>query len=89
MSIQSYFEQFHDANPGIYEEFVRVVFDGIDAGKTRMSAKFIFEFIRWHRPAARQYDLLNNNFTSRYARMFIADFPAYPDIFEIRELISK
>lgn len=91
MTIQLDFEQFHDSNPGVYEEFCRLAFEGAAAGRTRVSSKFIFEMLRWHGrlPKTSSGYKFNNSFTSRYSRMFIAQFPVHADLFEVREILTK
>lgn len=90
MTIQLDFEQFHDACPQVYEEFSRLAFDGVAAGRTRVSSKFIFEMLRWSGklPKATPHCAFKNSFTSRYSRMFMAQFPAHRDLFEVREIFT-
>lgn len=85
-TIDSKFKAFHDANPQVYDRFCEIAFDAIVRGKTRMSSKFIFELMRWenHSVLASGFD---NRFTSRYSRLFIAQFPRYASVFETRELL--
>lgn len=83
MTIQLDFERFHDANPGVYDDFKALTFEGIAKGKTRLSAHFLCQMIVWNKGVK-----VNNNFSSRYARMFDAEHPAHSDVFETREILT-
>ena len=59
-------------NPEVWDLFEFFSLQAIDAGRTRMGAKMIFERIRWHsviETTSMEYKL-NNNHTSYYARKF-------------------
>ena len=87
MTIDARFKEFHDANPGVYELFERLVMQGIAMGKTRISAKFIFELMRWSgKLQLNGTTTLNNNFTSRYVREFSARHPTHSGVFETRTI---
>jgi hypothetical protein len=88
-SIQTRFEAFHANHPEVYRAIVKLAFDLKTRGFRRYGLKSLFERVRWHF----QIDLdlgeewkLNNNYTSRYARKLMAEFPELEGFFEVREL---
>jgi len=86
--ISSAFAEFHRENPHVYSHFKDFATRAILAGVRRTSSKFIIERIRWELMVeTRSSDFkINNNFTSRYARLFIEDFPQHHELFALREL---
>lgn len=92
MTIEARFNNFHAANPHVYELFKRFAFEAIKLGARRISAKFILERVRWEsmiKTRGAHGFKLNNDFTSRYARLFIAEYPTHSDIFETRSLFTR
>lgn len=91
MTIQHKFEEFHKDNPNVFRLFRRYSRMAKDAGSTQYSAKAIFERVRWHvNIATRSKDAfkLNNNYTSRYARMLADTDSSFTDFFVNRKLRS-
>lgn len=88
MTIEARFNKFHDDNPLVYEHFKFYAHQAITAGAKRLSSKFLIERIRWEAMVVtRSVDFrINNDFTSRYSRMFVVDFPMHAELFETREL---
>ena len=86
---QAKFERYHKENPEIWEEFKRVTFELIKAGRKHYSADGILHAIRFN-TAIRGNDerKINNNYSSMYSRMFTANFPEHKDFFEQRILKS-
>jgi hypothetical protein len=89
-SIQEKFLEFDKKNPLVYRMFCEQINKAIKLGKTKISAKTVLGFVRWE---AQFYTIgdeykINDAFTSRYARKFIADFPKFQDIFNFRNLRS-
>ena len=85
------FEDFHQDNPLVYDLFKRFALRAIRSGYKHFSAKTIIERIRWE-AAVETKDpnfKINNNFTSRYSRLFQKDFPQYSGFFRDRKLISR
>lgn len=98
MTIQQRFEDFHAANPHVYTLFKRYAYDLMKAGHRRLSANLIVNRIRWesavtttgsgwHVAAGKPF-LINDNFSNRYARMFVQQFPMHADKFEFRSTRS-
>lgn len=86
--IQQNFEVFHAEHPEVYELFRRFTHIMIDRGFENGSAKLIFERIRWETAIELRRDpvKLNNNYTSRYARMFENQYPQHRGFFRMRKL---
>ncbi len=89
MTIQQKFQIYHEQNPNVYEAFKKYAFAAINGGRKKYSAKSILERVRWHL----NFEIVgdetyknNNNYTSRYARLFIQDYPEHKDFFEFREI---
>lgn len=83
------FLKFHKTNPHIFALFQREVFKAINAGKNKLSARTIIEFIRWNFfiEIEDNSDIIykiNNNYIPYYARMFMKNHPEYEEIFELR-----
>ena len=75
-SIQEEFERFHADNPHVYELLVSYAIKARRAGWTSYGVKSLFERVRWHVHVDTQDEAgfkLNNNYTSRYARMLNED----------------
>ena len=85
--IHEAFWRFHRQNPEVYALFDRFTRQLIAAGYERGSAKLIFERIRWETmfraPGAVK---LNNNYTSRYARLWEGQNPKHKGFFRTRAL---
>lgn len=90
--IQAAFERFHAENPHVFDMFVRFAMEMRQAGYNRGSAGLIFERIRWElrmdtfssEPVA-----LNNNYRSRYARLFEQTYPEWRGFFRKRRLAPR
>lgn len=99
-SIQDSFNEFHKANPHVYAMFKREVFKCIKQGKIKLSSKKLINEMRWDRQFTTEGNTLftdmeetrnfkvNDAFTSRYARLFINDFPEHKDIFKLKTIRS-
>lgn len=90
--IQREFEEFHRANPHVYELLCKYARQVKDAGRSRYSMDAIFHRIRWHvRIELRKADpfKLNDHYTSRYARLVMEREPDLKDFFETRELKER
>lgn len=86
--IQSNFEVFHRDNPYIFKLFEELALKAISKGKRKIGSKQIIEVIRWKiwvETEGEKYKI-NNNYTSRYGRLFVAKHPQYKDRFEFRKL---
>lgn len=91
-TIDEAFAEFHEAHPEVYEHFKTLANQLRSRGHKRYGAKGIVEVIRFHRattgPDVNGFKI-NNNFTSRYARMLIEEDPSFDGFFEMRRLKSQ
>lgn len=94
MTIQERFERFHDKHPDVYMDIVRLARNWRCHGSDRWGIEAAFAVLRWeHRMAGlpdpdEEYKL-NDHYTSRYARLIMANEPDLEGIFETRELRSE
>lgn len=88
LTIQQRFEQWHALNPWVYTALEHLVEDWLAMGHTRVGIKQLFEVLRWNygRKTVGDTFKVNNDFTSRYARMLVADHPEWAEAIEIRSL---
>ena len=87
--LQSKFEAYHQAHPGIYQRFKDLALRLIEQGKTHYGAKTIMEVIRYHtdadsRPGSKFK--IDNSFSAYYARKFADDHPEHKHFFSMRQL---
>lgn len=99
-SIQEAFEQFHRDNPKVYARIKSMALNAIGRGKKRISFKLIIEVIRWETFMETNEQLtifvegeerkfkINNAYESRYARLFLQEYPQHQDKVETRRLRS-
>ena len=87
--IQRRFLQFHRDNPHVYEKLVELARAVQRAGFRNYGIEPLFARLRWH------YDIdtrstdgfkLNNNYTSRYARLLMEREPDLAGFFRTRTL---
>ncbi|MEU5093708.1 hypothetical protein [Streptomyces sp. NPDC020996] len=87
-TIDERFEDFHAAHPWVLEALEDLTMRWIEAGGGRIGVKALFEQLRWSRPSIsndRPFRL-NNDFTSRYARLLRARHPEWAGVFQLRSL---
>lgn len=86
MSLQTEFDAFHKANPGIYRALVKLARKGVEAGANKLGIKQLFEVLRWDEMIRTNSDLfkLNNNMTAYYARLIMEHEPDLAGIFNTR-----
>jgi hypothetical protein len=79
-----------DIPQGVADEFERLAFKAIGAGREHYSADAILHLIRWfHHVEQRETDFkCNDHWTSRLARWFVAKHPEHEKFFELRKLRS-
>lgn len=90
-NLEADWQRFHDANPRVWELFVRFAFEAIAAGHKRYSSDAILHRIRWHTSVETKGGdfKLNDHHTAYYARLFLERYQQYPDFFETRERRSE
>ena len=81
------FEKFHEENPHVYREVVKLAFDMHNRGMTRVSMDFIYHVARWEViKATNNIDYkLNDHFTAFYSRLIMHDHPELEGFFETRK----
>ena len=88
-TMQQRFDRFHARNPHVYAALVAIARRMIKAGKSRIGIKQLYEVLRYERliyTATDDGHRLDNNYTSRYARLIIANEPDLAHAFETRRL---
>lgn len=89
-TIEDSFWDFHEDNPHIYDELVRLTRQLVDRGHTRVGIKMLFEVLRWQyalRTSREDGDFkLNNNYHSYYARLIMRENRDLRGVFETRRL---
>jgi hypothetical protein len=92
LTVDERFAAFHKANPHIYRKLVNLCREVKAAGRDHYSVKALFERLRWwHNIELRSEEpfVLNNDFTSRYARAIMLCEPDLKEFFELRKLRPK
>lgn len=89
-TIDERFQDFHQQNGWVYRQLEAMTADLLAAGQRRVGMKMLVEVLRW-RYFRQTFDpsspfRLNNDYTSRYARLLIAEHPEWAGVFELREL---
>lgn len=81
------FEQFHRANPHVFDELVHICRLAKSRGRKRWSIDGATEVIRWSRLKTDSLDefKINNNYRPLYARMIMERCPDLDGFFETRE----
>lgn len=90
-SIEQRFWRFHTSHPEVYRELAGLARQALAAGRERLGLKMLFEVVRWNRslaglPAEGEDFKLNNDYTSRYARLLMEREPDLEGLFATREL---
>ena len=90
-SIREGFNKFNKDNPHIFKAFEEQALIAINAGKNKISAKLIINWIRWHEflESSDENFKINDAYQSYYARYFIEKYPQYHDVFELRRLRNE
>lgn len=89
-TIEERFRAFHAANPAVYRCILQLTKERFLRGTERHGMKAMWEQLRWRIATgnlrlATGYNF-NNDFTSRYARLLVNEYPAYRGLFELRHL---
>lgn len=90
LSIDARFRAFDRAHPEVFRLFRKYAEDIRVCGQERYSADAILHRIRWHYHIERgERDFtVNNDYSSRYARLLMQVDPSFVGFFEVRELRS-
>lgn len=89
-SIDDDFAEYHQANPDVYAELVRLARQAKDLGRHTVGIKHLVEVVRWNRMMSRggKQFKIDNRFTSRYARLIQSKEPELDGMFVTRKLTS-
>ena len=90
--IQKNFWKFHRENPRVYVLFDKFTRRMINAGLKNGSARLVLERIRWEtavETVSEQQVKLNNNYTPRYARLWMDLNPEWSHYFRTRVLAAN
>lgn len=86
------FKAFHTNNPHVYALLVKLARAAKAKGARHLGMKNLYEVARWEhwmQTADFTSDFkLNNNYTSRYARLIMQQEPDLRDLFETRKLTT-
>lgn len=85
------FAKFHLNNPDVYSTLCELAREAKSTGHSRCSMKMLYEVARWRfwlRTTNHAGFVLDNNFTSRYARLLMKQESDLAHFFDIRELRS-
>lgn len=82
------YRTWDQANPHFYRRFEEFAEALAAAGHRNISAKLIFERIRWESMISTSGEpwKLNNNYTPIYARRFMHEHPEHRGLFRLRDL---
>jgi len=88
-SLDERFERFHASNPHVYAKLRDLALPIARLGK-KTSIKMLWEVLRYQELVRTEGEefVLNNSFTSRYARLLMEQEPALRGLFATRELRS-
>ena len=90
LTIQEKFDAFDSRNPEVYEAFCVFANKLIEAGYPSYSSAAVMHRVRWHLNVEGGYGYqINNNYTSRYARKWLAEHPEHLGFFITRVLREK
>lgn len=91
MDLDQEFKVFHTNNPAVYKTLVGLAREAVALGHKKIGIKMLWEVARWEiwiKTTSTDEFKLNNNFTSRYARLIMDIEPDLKGIFELRGLKS-
>lgn len=84
------FMAFHEANPAVYRELVKLARELRKRGHKRGGIKMLWEVVRWRRMLETTNEhsgfKLCNNYHSRYARLIMDQEEDLVDFFDTKEL---
>jgi hypothetical protein len=89
-TIDDRFRDFHQRNAWVYRALEAMTADLVAGGQHRIGMKMLVEVLRW-RYFRTTFDRsspfrINNDYTSRYARLLLAEHPEWGGVFETRHL---
>lgn len=101
-TIDERFAKFHENNPQVFNLIVKEARLALKQGMDKFSVRQICEYVRWHIQLHTKDDpmfskskgekvkfKINNDYSSRYARLLLERYPEFAGKIELREIISK
>ena len=90
-SIQSQFERFHKDNPHILSAIVELGRKAKRMGHLQYGMHALMQIVRWEIQTTTNdpHFKINNNFSSRYARLIVEKYPEFEGFFQMRELTAE
>lgn len=88
-TLDEQFMRFHRANPWVFTKLRDMALELKKKGHSKIGIKMLFEVLRWqyYRQTTDTASFkLNNNYTSRYARLLMQEVPELKGGFETRTL---
>ncbi len=89
-TIQAKFEKYHELNPEVYTNLVRMTRQLHERGRKKISISMLIEILRWNyylETVDPDSDFkISNDYRSRYARKIAIENPDLAHMFAIREL---
>ena len=89
MTLEKKFWEYHRSNPHVFELFKKYAQEIRDSGFRHYGSKSIFERVRWHLDVETldpEGFKMNNNYSSRYARLLMFEDPTFEGFFRNRTL---
>ncbi len=87
--IQARFAEFHRSNPIVYQKLVQYARQAKAAGHGKIGIKLLLERFRWFALVETNDQhgyKINNDYSSRYARLIAEQEPDLAEMFNFREL---
>jgi hypothetical protein len=83
--------KWHCENPEVWQYFERFSLEAIHKGRKKISHWLIINRIRWEVNIVTTGDdfKISNDYIAFYARLWIARYPQYSDLFTIKKMIGE
>jgi hypothetical protein len=89
LNIDEKFFKYHEKNPHVFDLFYKYTMEVKAKGFDHYSTDAIMHRIRWHRMIETDINerfKMNDNYTSRYARLLVEKYPELDGFFRNRQL---
>lgn len=86
-SLEARFAAYHEANPQVYRELVKLARRGVERGRKRLGISQLFEVLRWNTMMTTDDPdgfKLNNDYRAGYARLIMEREADLAGVFEMR-----
>jgi hypothetical protein len=87
-SLEERFWDFHNQNPKVYEELIKLTRQAHSKGRRKIGMQMLFEVIRWNKILQTTDDdfKLNNDYAAYYSRLIMKEHPEFKNMFETRKV---